>query len=322
MTDFPDRRLRIGTRTSPMALAQTSRITALLKSVEPDLDVEVVAIRTVADRWQGDLARLGGKGLFVKAIDARLQRGDVDMAIHCLKDVPGDVPLPDGLLIAAVPVRDDVRDALVVPADSAVRHLGDLPPAAVVGTSSVRRAAQLLRMRPDLRVVRVRGTTGTRVERLDGHTGPDGPLDALVLARAGLERLGMAERARQVFTVDEMLPAVGAGILALECRHDDKPVVALLERLGDERTMTEAAAERAMLQDLKGHCNSPIAGHCETGPDGLPTLYGMVFGQDGGELVSARLRGEPGAGPRDLGVRVAADLLRKGAADVIAAIPH
>ncbi len=322
MNDFPDRPLRIGTRTSPMALAQTRLVTALLKELRPGLAVEAVPIQTEADLWQGDLAQVGGKGLFVKAIDARLQRGEVDMAIHCLKDVPGDVPMPEGLVFAAMLPRDDVLDVLVTPAGSAVKHLDELPAGARIGSSAVRRKAQVNRVRPDLEVVRVRGAVGSRLDKLDGGTEPGGGLDAMILARSGLERLGLEHRIRQVFTVEEMLPAVGAGVLALECREADAAVAGLLARLDDARTRSEATAERAMLGDLRGHCNSPIAGYCVTEPDGRLALRGMVFSADGTRFVRAHARAEPATAPTTLGTQVAAALLSQGAQDIIEAIPH
>jgi hydroxymethylbilane synthase len=174
-------------------------------------------------------------------------------------------------------------------------------------------------------VVRVRGLVGTRVDKLDGkHAGTRGTFaaDAMVLAASGLERLGLAHRARQRFTVHEMLPAVGAGVLALECRRDDHPVAALLERLNDQRTQREVTAERVMLHGLRGHCNSPIAGYCVTEPDGQLNLRGMVFSRDGGHFVHAHFWGERLNDPAALGSRVAAELLRQGARDIITGIPH
>ncbi|GAA3079252.1 hypothetical protein GCM10020000_76100 [Streptomyces olivoverticillatus] len=211
MTDFPARTLRIGTRSSPMALAQVEQVSALLRKYEPELKIDVVPVTTEADKWQGDLAQLGGKGLYVKEIDTMLQRGDVDMAVHCVKDVPGDQSLPHGLIFAAYLLRDDVRDVLLFPEGSDRQTLDDLPPGAIVATSAVRRKAQINRVRPDLSVVRVRGAVGSRVEKLDGKRKADAELDAMVLATSGLERLGIAHRGRQVFSVDEMLPAVGSG---------------------------------------------------------------------------------------------------------------
>lgn len=321
LTDFADRTLRIGTRNSPMALAQTEHVTALLHELEPSLKVEAVPTVTEADKWQGDLAQLGGKGLFVKAIDQQLQRGDIDAAIHCLKDVPGDQPMPQGLIFAGMLPRADVRDVLLVPEGSPVKSLGDLPSGAVVATTAVRRKAQILATRPDLNVVRVRGAVGTRLEKLDGTKG-DLKADAMVLARAGLERLGLTDRIVAEFTVHEMLPAVGAGVLALECRRDDTPVAALLERLNHPRTQTEATAERVMLHGLRGHCNSPIAGYCTTEPDGQLSLRGMVFSRDGSKFAHAHIWGETSNDPATLGSRVCAELLRQDARDIIEGIPH
>ncbi|GCD34409.1 porphobilinogen deaminase 2 [Streptomyces chrestomyceticus JCM 4735] len=331
-TDFPARELRIGTRTSPMALAQTARVTQLLHQLDPRLRTVAVPVRTEADRWHGELSGVGGKGLFVKALDVRLQSGDIDLALHCLKDVPGDVPLRAGLVVAAHLERADVRDVLVAPEHSAVRHLDDLPPGARVGTASVRRRAQLLRLRPDLRIVPVRGAVGTRLDLLDGrpttHTDPTHPtdaskpadpthLDALILASAGLARLNLSHRARQIFEVEELLPAVGAGVLSLECRRDDTAVAALLEQLNHEPTLTEATAERVMLQGLRGHCNSPIAGYCVTGPDGRLSLRGMVFSPDGAAFAQVHLCSDAPHDPAALGAHAATELLSQGARSLI-----
>ncbi|MFG2734683.1 hydroxymethylbilane synthase [Streptomyces harbinensis] len=322
MTDFPtDRPLRIGTRSSPMALAQVDQVAALLRKTAPDVTIEPVPVTTEADMWQGDLAKLGGKGLFTKRIDQMLQRGEVDMAVHCVKDVPGDVPLPDGLIFAAYLPRSEVRDVLLVPEGSDVQTLDDLPAGANVGTSAVRRKAQINRVRPDLNVVRVRGMIGTRVDKLDGKKG-DLKLDAMVLASSGLERIGLTHRARQTFTTDEILPPVGAGVLGLQCRRDDGPVAGLLSQLNHERTMLEVTAERVMLHGLRGHCNSPIAGYCVTDPDGQLNLRGMVFSRDGSRFVHAHDWGELANDPAVLAARVCAELLRQGARTIIEGIPH
>ncbi|MDI5963257.1 hydroxymethylbilane synthase [Streptomyces sp. SL13] len=322
MNDFPVRTLRIGTRSSPMALAQVDQVSALLRKHEPELGIEVVPVTTEADKWHGSLAELGGKGSFVKQIDQMVRHGEVDMAVHCLKDVPGDVPMPQGLVFAAHLERDDARDVLVFPEGSDHRTLDDLPPGAQVGSSAVRRKAQINRVRPDLNVVHLRGTVGTRLEKLDGRRKTDTPLDAMVVAVAGLRRIGLSHRGRQVFEADAMLPAVGAGVLGLECRQDDEPVARLVGRLNHDRTMTEATAERVMLHDLRGHCNSPIAGHCVTDPDGQLSLRGMVFSPDGSRLVHAHVRGGRDNDPAAMGARAAADLLRQGARDIIEGIPH
>ncbi|MYV48584.1 hydroxymethylbilane synthase [Streptomyces sp. SID2888] len=321
-TDFPARKLRIGTRSSPLALAQVDQVSGLLRKIEPALDIEVVPVTTEADKWQGDLAQLGGKGLFVREIDQMLQRGQVDMAVHCIKDVPGDVPMPRGLIFAAYLPRDDVRDVLLVPEGSDVRTLADLPSGASVATSAVRRKAQILQTRPDLNVIRVRGLVGTRIDKLDGRKPTDHKLDAMVLARAGLERLDLTHRVQQVFEVSQILPAVGAGALGLECRKDDDAVAYLLQQLNHAKTMTEITAERVLLHGLRGHCNSPIAGHCITEPDGQLSLRGMVFSRDGSKFVHAHMWGESLNDPAVLGSRVCSELLRQGARDIIEGIPH
>lgn len=301
----------------------------------PGLGTETVPVPTEADRWPGDLAALGGKGLFVKEIDVRLQRGEIDVAVHCLQDVPGDVPLPEGLVFAAMLPRADVRDVLVVPEGSAVKTLADLPAGAIVASSSVRRQAQVHALRRDVEVARIRGAIGSRLDRLAGKNPPDGKKadthtgteanagpHAMIVARAGLERLGRTDRIRYGFPVTEMLPPVGAGVLVLECRGDSAAVSTLLERIGDPRTRREATAERVMLHALRGHCNSPIAGYCETGPDGQLSLRGMVFDPDGSRFARVHHRGERHGDPAVLGARVADALLRQGARGIIDGIPH
>ncbi|MFJ5923927.1 hydroxymethylbilane synthase [Kitasatospora sp. NPDC092948] len=319
--EFPGRTLRIGTRSSPLALAQTEMVIAALRAHVPGLRTEVVAVTTEADLWQGDLAQLGGKGLFTRQIDAMVQGGVVDLAVHCVKDVPGDVPLPAGLVFGAYLERPDVRDVLLFPEGSGWRTLADLPPGAIVLSSAVRRKAQLLRARPDLKVVRVRGTVGSRLEKLDGTKRIEVQADGMILAVAGLARLGIS-RPGYVLGLDEMLPAVGAGVLGLECREEDGAVADLLAKVNHPRTQREVTAERAMLRGLQGHCNSPIAGHCTTEPDGQLVLRGMVFDREGAEFVDVTLRGGHRGEPAVLGARVAAELVRQGAREIIDGVPH
>lgn len=311
-----DRAIRLGSRTSPMAMAQARQVAALLGALVPGLEVSITGITTSADQWAGDLAALGGKGNFTKEIDRALLMGEIDAAVHCMKDVPGDVPLPAGLLFAAYLPREDIRDCLVFPASSGRACLADLSAGARIGTSSVRRKAQLGRHRPDLAIHRVRGNVNSRLARLDV-----GDFDALVLARAGLARIGMTDRAAETFDTDTMCPAVGAGVIGLQCRADDKGLLELLHLLDDEPTRTHVVAERTMLHGLQGHCNSPIAGHCATTPDGQLALRGMVFTRDGGEFVHAMEWG-PVTRPAELGAYLAGLLLRKGARDLIVGIPH
>ncbi|WP_079026438.1 hydroxymethylbilane synthase [Embleya scabrispora] len=295
--------LRIGTRSSPMALAQ-ARLVASLLPRHPHEPV-VVPMSTSGDRWGGSLAELGGKGAFVKELDRAQLDGEVDLVVHCLKDMPGDVPLPDGLTVAAYLPRDDVHDCVVG------ARLADLPPGARVGTSSVRRAAQLRRGHPRLTPVPVRGSANTRLAKLDA-----GEYDALILAVAGLERIGAGLRITQILTTSQMLPAVGAGVLALQCRSDDAPALAAARALDDARTRACVEAERALLRELRGHCHSPIAAYCTGGESGL-TLHAAVFSPDGADLLEATDRG---AEPEKLGVAVAGELLARGARALIDAI--
>ncbi len=242
--------------------------------------------------------------------------GEIDVAVHCMKDVPGDVPLPSGVAFAAYLPREDVRDCLVFPAASPRTALADLPAGTRIGTSSVRRRAQLGRHRPDLAIHRICGNVNTRLARLD-----NGEFDALVLARAGLARIGQDHRVAETFDTEVMCPAVGAGVIGLQCRADDKGLLELLRLLDDAHARTHVTAERTMLHGLQGHCNSPIAGHCATTPDGQLALRGMVFTRDGGQFVHAMEWG-PVDRPAELGAYIAGVLLRKGARDLIMGIPH
>ncbi|MFB9832722.1 hydroxymethylbilane synthase [Actinoallomurus acaciae] len=309
----PDLRIRVGSRTSPMAVAQAEHVRDLLFRSGEDLDVELIGIETSGDRWQGDLAELGGKGTFLKEIDRHLLRGDIDVAVHCVKDVPGDVPLPEGTTFAAYLPREDVHDVVLFPAGSPYRGLDELPAGARIGTAAVRRKAQILRKRPDLHVDRIRGNVNSRIARFDS----EGRLDAMVLARAGLRRIGMEHRAVEVLSLDDMCPAVGAGVIGVQCRTADTGIVELLRLLDDPRTRTHVTAERTMLRDLRGRCNSPIAGHCTTTADGQLSLLGMVFGRDGGHFACAQER-DTLDHAHELGARVAAALARKGAHRLIA----
>ncbi|SHG86608.1 hydroxymethylbilane synthase [Streptoalloteichus hindustanus] len=309
--------LRIGTRTTPLALAQTRRVVDAIQARVPGLPVELVKIRTTADLWSGDLARIGGKSNFTKEIDHALVRGQVDLAVHSLKDVPGDVPLPAGTALAAYLERGDVHD-VVVTRDG--RPLADLPAGAKVGSSSVRRRAQIGLFRPDLVVERVRGGVDRRLEKLDA-----GEYDALLLARAGLERLGLADRVTEVLptvwsdgATPAIVPAVGAAIIAVQVRTADAVITELAESFSHEPTAICATAERALLHALRGHCNSPIAGHCHITPDRQLSLVGMVFSRDGSQWVHAHRWGALDD-PASLGVAVAGDLLHQGARRLIEA---
>jgi hydroxymethylbilane synthase len=279
------RPLRIGTRGSPMAMRQTALVRDRLVAAHPDLAsagaVEIVTIRTTGDRVQDRrLAEIGGKGLFTKEIEEALFAGQIDLAVHSLKDV--ETWLPDGLEIVCILPRDDPRDAFL---SAKAPSLAGLPRGASIGTTSLRRQAQLLRRRPDLRIVPIRGNVDTRIRKLDA-----GEVDALVLALCGLERLGEARLATEILPRDVMLPAVGQGALAIEGRAGDDRLRRLLEPLHDPRSAACVGAERAMLAALDGSCRTPIAGLAELDGDRL-TLEGLLLKPDGSAEIRARSTG-------------------------------
>ncbi|WP_083971195.1 hydroxymethylbilane synthase [Actinoplanes awajinensis] len=300
------RSLRVGTRNSPMALAQVERVRKMLADRHPQVSVEVVSMTTSGDRWQGRLADLGGKGAFTKEVDAALLAGDVDVVVHCVKDVPGDRPTPAGTVMAAYLRRDDVRDCLVHPAGTRVE---ELPPGARIGTSAVRRVAQLALHWPELTPVPIRGNANTRLAKLDA-----GEYDALMLAVSGLGRIGQPHRITQMFDVDVMVPAVGSGTLVLQCREDDVEIRDLVATLGDDAARRETLAERTMLHILQGSCDSPIGGYARTEPDGRISLRARVASLDGKTVLDVH---EWATDPTTLGTSVAAALMRQGALDLL-----
>ncbi len=317
MERFEDTPLRIGTRTTPLATAQTQRVIAAIERLAPGIAIEPVGIETSADLWTGDLSQLGGKGNFTKEIDRALVSGRVDIAVHSMKDVPGDVPLPTGTEFGAYLARGDVHD-VVITRDG--RALAELPAGSKVGTSAVRRRAQLSLYRPDLITERVRGGIDTRIKKLDA-----GEYDAILLARTGLERIGLDHRITEVLPTTwadgstvAVVPAVGAAVIGVQARTADEPVMRLLAEINDDTTARHITAERTMLHMLRGHCNSPIAGHAHTTPDGQLSLFGMVFNRDGSKWVRSHGWG-PTDDPASLGAWVADDLLRQGARRLIMA---
>jgi hydroxymethylbilane synthase len=292
--------LRIGTRGSPMALRQAALVRDRLTAAHPGLAAEIVTIRTTGDRVQDRrLAEIGGKGLFTKEIEEALFVGRVDLAVHSLKDV--ETWLPNGLEIACVLPRDDPRDAFL---SRTAASFGALPERARIGTSSLRRQAQLLRRRPDLVVVPMRGNVDTRLRKLAA-----GEVDALVLALCGLARLDAAEHATEILPHEMMLPAVGQGALAIECRAGEDWLRSLLEPLHDPRTAACVAAERAMLAALDGTCRTPIAGLAEI-EGGRLTLEGLLLMPDGSAEIGARTQGDP-AQAEMLGAELGRELRRR-----------
>ncbi|MFF4422532.1 hydroxymethylbilane synthase [Streptomyces sp. NPDC001549] len=305
--------IRIVSRDSPMALAQVERVRAELAALHPEIRTTVLPVKTTGDKWMGDLSQVEGKGAFTKEVDAAILAGEADLAVHCVKDVPADRPLPAGTVFAAFLERDDIRDALIHPEGLT---LDRLPPGTRIGTSSVRRIAQLAAAYPHMECVPMRGNTNRRLEKLAA-----GEADALLLAVAGLHRIGRADAITEIVPVDTLMPPIGAGVLALQCREDDAGLIDTVSALGHPDTHRETVAERMLLHVLQGHCNSPIAGYARAERGGDLSLRACVFSPDGKEVLNAH----EWAGrldPATLGTSVAVALLRQGARELIDSIPH
>ncbi|WP_432189746.1 hydroxymethylbilane synthase [Streptomyces sp. Tue6028] len=305
--------IRIVSRDSPMALAQVERVRAELAVLHPGIRTEVVPVKTTGDKWMGDLAQVEGKGAFTKEVDAALLDGQADLAVHCVKDVPADRPLPAGTVFAAFLRRDDIRDALVHPGGLT---LDELPAGTRVGTSSVRRVAQLAASYPHLECVPMRGNANRRLDKLAA-----GDADALLLAVSGLERIDRQDVITEILPTDVMMPPIGAGILALQCREGDSELIDTVSALGHPDTYREATAERMFLHVLQGHCNSPIAGYAKAERNGDLSLRACVFTPDGKTVLNAHEWAGP-LDPATLGTAVAVALLRQGARDLIDSIAH
>ncbi len=298
--------LRIATRKSQLALWQAEHVATLLREAHAHLQVELIPLSTKGDRIQDrSLAAIGGKGLFIKELEVALEEGRADIAVHSMKDVPGD--LPDGLAIAAVLPRADPRDALIA---ATAARLQDLPPGARVGTSSLRRQAQLLAVRPDLKIEALRGNVDTRLRRLDG-----GELDAIILACAGLIRLGWEARITGRLDPLQCLPAVSQGIIGIECRAADGSTRARLHALNHSPTRTTMDAERAFAARLGGSCQSPIAAHATLQGDHL-TLHGLVAEPDGSRLLRDSIAGKA-ADAVHLGRQLADRVMAAGAGPLL-----
>ena len=300
MTQGP---LRLGSRKSPMAIVQ-SELVARLITERTGRRVEIVGVTTLGDVSRAQLTQIGGTGVFVSALREAQLGGEVDLAVHSLKDLPAGAAR--GITLAAVPPRDDPRDALAA-RDGA--KLADLPAGARIGTGSPRRAAQLLALRGDLQTVPIRGNAGTRLRKVS-----DGELDGVVLACAGLARIGYTAAITQVFELDEMLPAPGQGALAVECRDDDPELAGLLAAVNDEASMAAAVAERSLLEALAAGCSAPVGGYAAG--TGQLAMRAAVLSLDGTRALRAH-GSAPAADARRLGQDLAAELLRRGAADFI-----
>ncbi|MEX1253997.1 MAG: hydroxymethylbilane synthase [Dehalococcoidia bacterium] len=296
------RTLIVGTRGSRLALRQTDLAIEALRARQPDLHVEVREIRTEGDRSKASLMEIGGQGVFVKELEGALLRREVDIAVHSLKDVPND--LGDGLTLAAVLPRADPRDALVTRGGAT---LAELPASARIGTGSARRAVQLRLLRPDVEPVDIRGNVDTRVRKVD-----EGEFDAAVLAVAGLERLGLLDRASQVFEPAAMLPAVGQGALALEARADDTTVIELLAAIDHRDSRLACEAERSFLAALGGGCRLPFGALATVAGDALHAR-GFISDTEGVRFFRADVSGVASDAHR-VGAELAKALLAQGAA--------
>jgi hydroxymethylbilane synthase len=296
--------LRLGTRKSAMAMAQSGKVARLI-TARTGARVELVGLTSFGDVTRANLPDIGGTGVFVSALRESLLHGEVDLAVHSLKDLPtAEMP---GILLAAVPAREDPRDALV---GRDCAKLADLPPGALIGTGSPRRVAQLLLMRPDIRPVPVRGNAGTRLAKVTS-----GELHAVVLAYAGLARIGELDLVSEVFEPDAMIPAPGQGALAVECRAGTGELAGLLAQVDDPGSRAAVTAERIVLAELEAGCSAPLGAYA-AGTDILQLTAAVVAG-DGTVAVRASMSG-PAAQAVKLGRDVAAELLRQGAGTIVA----
>lgn len=301
-----NRVLRIATRKSPLALWQAEYVKSRLEQAHSGLTVELIGMTTKGDViLDTPLAKVGGKGLFVKELEVAMLEKRADIAVHSMKDVP--VEFPEGLGLVVICEREDPRDAFV---SNHYNSIEELPQGAVLGTCSLRRQAQVRERRPDLKIVDLRGNVNSRLQKLD-----DGQFDAIILAAAGLKRLGFDKRIRRAMPAEESLPAVGQGAVGIECRLDDAETIALLQTLSDTDTTTRVLAERAMNNRLEGGCQVPIAGYSELEGDQI-WLRGLVGEPDGTQIIRAQVRG-PRGDAEQLGTQLAETLLQQGAGDIL-----
>ncbi len=301
--------IRIATRKSPLALWQAEHVAALLEQTFPNVSTELVKMSTRGDKiLDSPLAKIGGKGLFVKELEQGMLDGTADLAVHSMKDVP--VEFPEGLHLACIMQREDPTDAFVSNKYSAI---SELPEDARIGTCSLRRQCQIKERLPKAEILPLRGNVNTRLAKLDA-----GEFDAIILASSGLKRLGMADRIKDYLDPAISLPAIGQGALGLECRTNDAEINQMLETLSDQQTTICVSAERAMNARLNGGCQVPIAGFAEL-REGQLFMRGLVGKPDGSVLYRAEKKGAP-AQAEEIGIAIAEDLLNQGAKEVLQAL--
>ena len=300
-------KLRIATRKSPLAMWQSEFVKAQLEAAHPQLEVELIGMKTQGDKiLDVPLAKIGGKGLFTKELEERMAEGEADIAVHSMKDVP--MELPEGFMLGAILERHDPTDAFV---SNRFESLDEMPAGSILGTSSLRRKAQLQALYPELVIKDLRGNVGTRLSKLDA-----GEYDAIILATAGLERLEMPERIKRKISPEVCLPAVAQGAIGVECLMADEETRALVACLNHTPTEIRVRAERAMNHRLQGGCQVPIGGYAEILDNDTLELKGLVGALDGSQLIMQALVGSPEA-PEQLGYDVAEGLLAKGAGEIL-----
>jgi hydroxymethylbilane synthase len=300
----------IATRGSMLALWQAEWIKSQIKNIHPDMEVELNKIKTTGDKiLDVPLAQVGGKGLFVKEIEEAMLRGEADLAVHSMKDVPTD--LPEGLHLSAICKREDPRDAFI--AGAGISSFNNLPQGGRVGTSSLRRMCQLLNKRPDIKITQLRGNVDTRLRKLD-----EGEFDAIILATAGVKRLGYEAKITEKISTEISLPAIGQGAVGIECRTDDEFINDLLSKLNHEETWICVSAERAFLKKLEGGCQVPIAAYAQL-KDGQLIIEGLVGSIDGKTLIKSSMQGKP-EDAEPLGTALAENLLSQGAGEILAEV--
>lgn len=308
-------RVCIGTRGSKLALWQAEWVKSEIQSLHPEIEISLIKIKTTGDMiLDVPLAKIGGKGLFVKEIEEAILRHKVDMAVHSMKDVPTE--LPEGLHLAAICRREDPRDALITKVQSSefrVQSYKDLPHGATVGTSSLRRLCQLMNIRPDLKIVQLRGNLDTRIRKLD-----EGQFDAIIVAVAGVKRLGLAYRITEILEPEICLPAIGQGAIGIECRVNDKVINTILGALNHQETSISVRAERAILRRLGGGCQVPIAAYARI-EDGRVIMDGLVGSITGERVIKGHAEGKLEDHER-LGTNLAEYLLSRGAKEILAEV--
>jgi hydroxymethylbilane synthase len=306
------RKIVIATRQSKLALWQAEWIKSQLEQIDPEFEIELNKIKTTGDKiLDVPLAQVGGKGLFVKEIEEAMLRGEADLAVHSMKDVPTD--LPEGLHLSTITKREDPRDAFISQISNSKFQIPNflaLPQGANVGTSSLRRICQLLNKRPDLKITQLRGNVDTRLRKLD-----EGQFDAIILATAGVKRLGHADRITEMLPTDISLPAIGQGAVGIECRVDDTFINDLLKKLNHEETSICVRAERAALKKLEGGCQVPIGAHARL-IEGKLIIEGLVGSVDGKTLIKDKVEGRPEEA-ESLGSALAEKLLADGAKEIL-----